>query len=63
MEDREAGQRPSYLFGTMHMTDPRVTALTPTAQKAFDGAGTVVIETTEVLDQEDDGGARAGART
>ena len=35
----------------MHMTDPRVTALTPPAQQAFDGAGTVVIETTEVLDQ------------
>jgi len=45
------GSTPSYLFGTMHMTDPRVTQLTPTAQQVFDGAGTIVIETTEILDQ------------
>lgn len=47
----KSGVAPSFLFGTMHMTDPRVTALPPDAQKAFDGAGTVVIETTDVLDQ------------
>ena len=35
----------------MHMTDPRVTSLTPPAQHAFDGAETVVIETTDILDQ------------
>ena len=34
------------------MTDPRVTTLPPAAQKAFDAAGTVIIETTEVLDQQ-----------
>jgi hypothetical protein len=45
------GAEPSYLFGTMHMTDPRVTSLTSGAQQAFEKAGTVVIETTEVLDQ------------
>jgi uncharacterized protein YbaP (TraB family) len=45
------GAAPSYLFGTMHMTDPRVIALTPDAQRAFDGAGTVVIETTDVIDK------------
>lgn len=45
------GRQPSWLFGTMHMTDPRVTSLTPAAQKAFDASATVVIETTEVLDQ------------
>lgn len=45
------GEKPSFLFGTMHMTDPRVTDLTPAARKAFDAAGTVVIETTDVLDQ------------
>ncbi|MER8439351.1 TraB/GumN family protein [Mesorhizobium sp. M1312] len=48
----KAGERPSFLFGTMHMTDPRVTTLPPAAQKAFDAADTVVIETTEVLDQQ-----------
>jgi uncharacterized protein YbaP (TraB family) len=45
------GVAPSYLFGTMHMTDPRVTDLTPAARKAFEGANTVVIETTDVLDE------------
>jgi uncharacterized protein YbaP (TraB family) len=46
------GARPSWLFGTMHMTDPRVTTLPLAAQKAFDAADTVIIETTEVLDQK-----------
>lgn len=44
------GVAPSYLFGTFHLSDPRVTELPPAAQAAFDGAGTVVIETTDVLD-------------
>ena len=48
----KAGLKPSYLFGTMHMTDPRVIDLTPEAQKAYDGADTVVIETTEILDEK-----------
>src|SRR5262245_55982060 len=30
-----SGAEPSYLFGTMHMTDPRVTSLTPDAEQAF----------------------------
>ncbi|EHK58558.1 TraB/GumN family protein [Allomesorhizobium alhagi] len=46
----KAGQEPSFLFGTMHMTDPRVTSLTPAAERAFDASRTVVIETTDVLD-------------
>jgi uncharacterized protein YbaP (TraB family) len=46
------GVKPSYLFGTMHMTDPRVTDLTPAARSAFEGAATVVIETTDILDQQ-----------
>ncbi|MBU0583334.1 MAG: TraB/GumN family protein [Alphaproteobacteria bacterium] len=45
------GAKASFLFGTMHMTDPRVTDLTPAARDAFEGADTVVIETTEILDQ------------
>lgn len=44
------GAAPSYIFGTMHMADPRVVALGAGAQAAFDAASTVVIETTEVLD-------------
>ncbi len=47
----KAGLEPSYLFGTMHMTDPRVVSLTPPAQAAFDASRTVVIETTDMLDQ------------
>lgn len=45
------GVAPSWLYGTMHVTDPRVTRLSTSAQAAYDAAGTVVIETTEVLDQ------------
>lgn len=44
------GVEPSYLFGTMHMADPRVVKLSDAAQAAFDASSTVVIETTEVLD-------------
>ncbi len=47
----EKDGRRSYLYGTIHMTDPRVVTLGPAAAKAFDGARTVVIETTDVLDK------------
>lgn len=46
----KSGIAPSYLFGTMHVTDPKVTRMPAAAQAAFDGAGTVVIETVEILD-------------
>jgi uncharacterized protein YbaP (TraB family) len=46
------GVKPSYLFGTMHMTDPRVIDLTPEARTAFDSVGTVVIESTDILDEK-----------
>jgi len=44
------GAAPSFLLGTMHVSDPRVTSLDPVAKAAFDAARTVVIETTDVLD-------------
>lgn len=44
------GIEPSYLFGTMHLTDPRVTDLDAATQQALDAAQTVAIETIEVLD-------------
>ena len=47
---QKSGAEPSYLFGTMHVTDPRVTNLPAPAQKAFDAAATVVIETVDILD-------------
>jgi uncharacterized protein YbaP (TraB family) len=41
------GVPPSWLFGTMHVTDA---ALGPSAKKAFAESNTVVLESTEVLD-------------
>jgi uncharacterized protein len=46
------GLDPSYLFGTMHVTDPRVTELPATAESAFDSADIVVIETVDILDPQ-----------
>ena len=37
-------KKPSYLFGTIHLADPRVTRLHPSAQQAFDQAGSVFTE-------------------
>lgn len=44
------GAKPSYLFGTIHLSDPRVLTLPKTAEEAYQSAQTVVIETTDVLD-------------
>jgi uncharacterized protein len=46
------GLKPSYVFGTMHMTDPRVIDLTPEARAAYEGVDTVVIESIEILDEQ-----------
>lgn len=40
----------SHLFGTMHLSDPRVLKLPAEAAAAFDDARTLVIESTEILD-------------
>jgi len=40
----------SYLFGTMHLTNPRVVNLPAEVQRAYDASNTIVIETTEILD-------------
>lgn len=47
------GSTPSYLFGTIHVTDPRVTALPPAVAHALDTATSVAIETLEALDPDD----------
>ncbi|MCI5074997.1 TraB/GumN family protein [Oricola sp.] len=47
--DRQ-GLEPSYLFGTMHLTDERLIDLPPRARDGFDASGTVAIESTEILD-------------
>ncbi|WP_412050387.1 TraB/GumN family protein [Hoeflea sp. Naph1] len=44
------GLEPSYLLGTMHVTDPRVTRMPDAARTAFDTVDTVVIETVDILD-------------
>lgn len=45
-----AGLAPSHLFGTIHLTDPRVLALPAPAEDAFTASERLVIETTDVLD-------------
>lgn len=39
-----SGHAPSYVFGTIHISDPRVTNLPPPAQKAFDTARSFTME-------------------
>jgi uncharacterized protein YbaP (TraB family) len=48
----KAGQRPNWLLGTMHLSDPRVTSLPEEAKAAFDGSDVVVLESDEILDQQ-----------
>ena len=45
------GLKPSFLLGTMHSADPRVTQMQPAADSAFERADSVLIENTEVLDR------------
>lgn len=45
------GIQPSWLLGSMHVTDPRVLALPPRAQAAHDAANTIIIESDEILDE------------
>jgi uncharacterized protein len=40
----EGAQKPSYLFGTIHLSDPRVTALAPEVKKALDGSDRLAVE-------------------
>ncbi|ANL42476.1 UNVERIFIED_ORG: uncharacterized protein YbaP (TraB family) [Rhizobium esperanzae] len=47
----KAGLAPSWLLGSMHVTDPRVLALPPRAQAAHDAADTIIIESDEILDE------------
>jgi uncharacterized protein len=45
IEDTENPDRaPSYIFGTIHLTDDRVAKLSPAAEKAFNSASRVAIE-------------------
>ena len=46
------GRADSYLYGTMHVSDPRVIALDPAVEAALDKVETVVIETDELVRPE-----------
>ncbi|MBR0554178.1 TraB/GumN family protein [Ciceribacter sp. L1K23] len=46
------GTPPSWLFGTMHVTDPRVLAMPNAARDALMKASTVAIESDEILDEK-----------
>jgi uncharacterized protein YbaP (TraB family) len=47
------GVAPSWLLGTAHVTDPRVTTLTPDEASALDHASTVVLELAELKNQHE----------
>jgi uncharacterized protein len=46
----KAGVPPSYLLGTMHVTDPRVLAMPRGAGEAYETAKTVIVESDEIVD-------------
>lgn len=48
----KAGTAPSWLLGTMHVTDPRVLAMPPAARDAFEKVSTVAVESDEILDDK-----------
>ncbi|WP_349436163.1 TraB/GumN family protein [Pararhizobium sp. A13] len=47
---KKAGLAPSYLLGTMHVTDPRVLAMPKGASEAYETAKTVIVESDEIVD-------------
>jgi len=48
----KAGIAPSYLLGTMHVSDPRVLKMPSGAAEAHAAAKTIVVESDEVLDEK-----------
>lgn len=46
------GLEPSWLLGTMHISDPRVLAMPQGAQAAFDKAAIVIVESDEITDEK-----------
>ncbi|MDP9631822.1 UNVERIFIED_ORG: uncharacterized protein YbaP (TraB family) [Ensifer adhaerens] len=46
------GIAPSWLLGTMHVTDPRVLAMPTGAADAFATASTVIVESDEIIDEK-----------
>ncbi|NWJ23335.1 TraB/GumN family protein [Rhizobium sp. RM] len=48
----KSGAEPSYLLGTMHVTDPRVLEMPNGAKEAFEKAGAVIVESDEIVDEQ-----------
>lgn len=48
--DKTGKVRPSHLFGTIHLTDPRIHALPAAAREAIETASVVALEVKEVVD-------------
>ncbi|OJF96469.1 TraB/GumN family protein [Pararhizobium antarcticum] len=46
----KTGIAPSYLLGTMHVTDPRVLAMPEGAETAYAQSATVIVESDEIVD-------------
>jgi uncharacterized protein YbaP (TraB family) len=46
------GVAPSFLLGTMHVTDPRVLTMPKGAPEAYKAADTVIIESDEIVDEK-----------
>jgi len=44
----KAGRPASYLFGTVHLTDPRVTTLSPAVEKAIKESETIALEVSDI---------------
>ena len=54
------GIEPSYLFGTIHLSDPRLVKLKPAAEKAYQASTTLALEITEILEPNKLAAAAAG---
>ncbi|CDN93073.1 TraB/GumN family protein [Agrobacterium tumefaciens] len=48
----KAGTEPSFLLGTMHVTDPRVLGMPTAAAPAFETSATVIVESDEIVDDK-----------
>ncbi len=46
------GLAPSWLLGTFHVTDPRVTAMPEAARAPFRDSAILIVESDEIVDQK-----------
>ncbi|BCJ92422.1 GumN family protein [Terrihabitans soli] len=48
----EGAKKPSYLFGTIHLSDPRVTTLAPEVKKAFGESSRIAVEIADLTPEQ-----------